>query len=107
MVHHLEAVFEDGILRPTEPLALAEHQRVKVTIDDLAPLRVEEVAEMAWLEAHGNEFIGQWVALDGDRLVAHGADALSVREEARRQGVQVPLMHRPSARNEDPQAFWI
>jgi predicted DNA-binding antitoxin AbrB/MazE fold protein len=32
----VEAVYERGVLRPLEPLALAESQRVKVTISEAA-----------------------------------------------------------------------
>ena len=42
--------------------------------------------EGAWIEAHRDEYLGQWVALDGDRLIAHGSDAKKVYEEARIQG---------------------
>ena len=35
MVRQLEAVFEQGVLRPLEPLFLAEKQRVLVMIADL------------------------------------------------------------------------
>ncbi|HVY93269.1 MAG TPA: antitoxin family protein [Bryobacteraceae bacterium] len=34
MVKTLSAVYEDGVLKLTEPLALSEHQRVSVTISD-------------------------------------------------------------------------
>ena len=34
MSRHLEAVFENGIFRPLQPVRLAEHQRVIVTIDE-------------------------------------------------------------------------
>ena len=109
MVRHLEAVFEDGVLRPVEPLSLPQHQHVMVTIDDAPPVPAsgERVGELTWLKTHGQGYIGQWVALEGNRLVAHGADARSVRDEARRLGVQVPLMHRPSGTEAEPQAFWI
>ena len=107
MVRQLEAVFEDGLLRPVEPLSLQQHQRVMVTIDDGPWLPAAGSAEMAWLKAHGHEYAGQWVALVGDRLVAHGADARPVRDEARRRGFAVPLMHRPSEAETGPQAFWI
>ena len=33
MAIHLEAVYEQGVLRPLEPLALAEHQQVRVTVE--------------------------------------------------------------------------
>jgi len=34
MTRHVEAVYEHGVLRPLEPLSLAESQRVKLTISD-------------------------------------------------------------------------
>jgi predicted Zn-dependent protease len=48
--------------------------------------------ERAWINAHRDEYLGQWVALDGDRLVAHGTDARSVYDEARSSGVSVPYL---------------
>ena len=36
MTRHVEAVYEHGVLRPLEPLSLAESQRVKVTITDMS-----------------------------------------------------------------------
>lgn len=48
--------------------------------------------ERAWLDAHRDEYLGQWVALAGDRLIAHGADARSVYDEARSRGVSVPYL---------------
>lgn len=34
MTHQVEAVYENGVLRPLEPLSLKEHQKVSVTISD-------------------------------------------------------------------------
>src|SRR5580658_6077147 len=94
MVRELEAVFENGLLRPLEPLSLAEQQRVHVTISDIpAPEEVNHrYAEQDWLAAHELEYAGQWVALDGDTLLSHGSDAHAVRDEARRKGVHLPLL---------------
>ena len=36
MIHEVDAVYEHGVLRPLEPLALTELQRVKLTISDAA-----------------------------------------------------------------------
>ena len=36
MTKTLSAVYENGMLRPSEPLPLAEHQRVSVTVSDTA-----------------------------------------------------------------------
>ena len=48
--------------------------------------------ERAWIKAHRDEYLGQWVALDGDHLVAHGTDAKKVYEEAREQGIKAPYL---------------
>ena len=41
MTRQVEAVYENGVLRPLEPLSLAEHQHVTVTVTDVSddPLR--------------------------------------------------------------------
>ena len=36
MTREVEAVYEKGMLRPLEPLPLAEHQHVKVTVSELS-----------------------------------------------------------------------
>jgi hypothetical protein len=48
--------------------------------------------ERAWIEAHREEFLDQWVALDGGHLVAHGTDARTVYDQARSQGVDSPYL---------------
>jgi len=101
MVQQLEAVFEQGVLRPLEPLSLTENQHVLVTISDIkAPeetsARVEEPSarrdEREWLSIHSSEYRGQWVALQGNVLLSHGPRAQAVLDEARRKGVQRPLL---------------
>lgn len=32
----VEVVYEDGVLKPSQPLALQEHERVQITIDNAA-----------------------------------------------------------------------
>ncbi|MDX1969364.1 MAG: DUF5678 domain-containing protein [Planctomycetaceae bacterium] len=50
----------------------------------------ESVAE--WLQAHSREYAGQWIALDGDRLVSHGPRSEDVFAAARFEGVQMPYV---------------
>jgi predicted DNA-binding antitoxin AbrB/MazE fold protein len=143
MVRQLDAVFEEGVLRPLEPLVLVEHQRVRLTIEELADngpgglsaieeladngpgglSAIEELApngpdglcalddqpimppenasfgerrlrheELLWLAREAKPYAGQWVALSGSRLVAHGSDAATVRAAARASGVERPLL---------------
>ena len=111
MVRHLEAVFEDGVLRPIEPLSLPERQHVRVTIDDSAPVAAEEInhryAEQAWLGAHAREYIGQWVAIEGGNLVSHGPNPVPVRDEALSRGVACPFVVRIPLDFGGPAAGWL
>ena len=52
---------------------------------------IDRTREIKWINDHGDDYPGEWVALDGDRLLAHGVDAKQVFAEADRSGVQRPL----------------
>ena len=52
----------------------------------------DQAKEQAWLEEHQQEYIGQWVVLDGDRLVGHGADPRPLVTQARAEGVETPFV---------------
>jgi len=41
MLITLSAIYEDGVLRPLEPLPLAEHQQVRVTVSDVSADRAD------------------------------------------------------------------
>jgi len=45
-----------------------------------------------WLAEHRHEYIGQWIVLDGDRLVGHGKDPKLIVEQARSEGVRFPFV---------------
>ncbi len=62
--------------------------------------------ERAWVEAHRDEYLGQWVALDGDQLLAHGTDAKKVYEAARAQGVEIPYIDRVEPKVEAFMGGW-
>lgn len=59
-----------------------------------------------WLKEHRDEYVGQWVALEGDRLLASGRDGRAVYEAARAAGVRAPLVTRVEGRDELPFAGW-
>lgn len=111
----MEAVYEHGVLRPLEPLQLAEHQRVRLTLDDAAPAPLvrpsaeppqERKAEMEWLAQPSALYAGQWVALDGVTLLAHGPRLAAVQHTARATGVSEPLFAHIPAANEPPFGGW-
>ena len=62
--------------------------------------------EHAWLEQHRDEYLGQWVALDGDRLLAHGTEAKEVYDTARASGVKVPFMEQITPNLEPYMGGW-
>ena len=73
------------------------------TRDRRVPLIVENAdfsQEMKWLGEHKAEYAGQWVALKGERLIAHGASAKEVYTAADAAGVEMPLV----TRMDDPTA---
>ncbi|HMV47494.1 MAG TPA: DUF5678 domain-containing protein [Blastocatellia bacterium] len=59
--------------------------------------------EMQWLIDHARAYAGQWVALDGDRLIAHGPDAKEVYAAANADGAYLPLV----TQVEDPDKIFI
>ncbi len=62
--------------------------------------------EMRWLSEHEAEYAGQWLALDGDRLVSRGEDMKAVFAEAEAQGVGNPFMAYAES-NEPAMGGWL
>ncbi len=48
--------------------------------------------ERKWISQHRAQYRGQFVALAGDQLLAHGTDEGEVIDQARRAGVQAPFV---------------
>ena len=56
MTRSLQAVYENGVLRPLEPLALKEHQQVTVTVSDQEGDWLD-TAFLRYLEAEADESV--------------------------------------------------
>jgi hypothetical protein len=50
----------------------------------------DHTPRLKWMEEHEAEYAGQYIALDGDRLVAHGADPNEVFAALRAAAPPVP-----------------
>jgi Family of unknown function (DUF5678) len=53
--------------------------------------------ELEWRRDHWSAlrpYNGQWVALEGERIVAHGRSLTEVVDEARKQGIATPYVFR-------------
>ena len=115
MIRQLEAVYEHGMLRPLQPLTLPENQLVRLTLEEQTPpatstmpiLPVNNRAkELEWLATESGPYAGQWVALDGNRLIAHGNELAVVSAAARAAGVDKPLLTHLASADELPFGGW-
>jgi predicted DNA-binding antitoxin AbrB/MazE fold protein len=43
----VEAVYENGVLKPVQPLPLKEHETVRVTVEEKQPSLAERIAALA------------------------------------------------------------
>ena len=60
--------------------------------------------EHAWCRSHVDElraFSGEWVILEGERIVGHGKDPAALIPEARRQGIKIPYIFHIGEANEN------
>ena len=58
--------------------------------------------ENEWLRNHRDEYAGQWVALDGEKLIASGDDLKEVVKTARSLGAPEALMLQVESRDALP-----
>jgi hypothetical protein len=80
--------------RLLDQLEQAERKSPKSTLDKrVPPIPVPDSArEMRWITDHQREYAGQWVALDGDRLIAHGPNHDEVWAAAEADGAYLPMI---------------
>jgi hypothetical protein len=53
---------------------------------------------LQWIEDHKEEYDGQWVVLDVNKLVSSGTDSKIVYDEARAKGYKSPFLKRIKAK---------
>ncbi len=69
--------------------AEAETENGKNIEDDEAKRR-----QLEWLKTNREKYAGQYVALDGDKLVGHGATIREAHEQAKQNGVKSAFLVR-------------
>ena len=62
----------------------------------------DDTREMNWIEEHKHEYAGQWVALDGDRLIAASSIQQEVWDAVKADPATLPLVHRISSPDDLP-----
>jgi hypothetical protein len=90
---------EEAILETVRRLPLAKQEEVLRFADGLqrgaagrmVPCR-DRTKEMKWIDENRAAYAGQWVAVEGDGLIAAGIDPLKVFAAAKAEGVRIPFV---------------
>jgi hypothetical protein len=103
----------EQILEEARQLPADEQRRLRAALNALAsngdtqPAYRTNEQERAWVEAHRDEYLGQWVAVECDRLVAHGTSPREVYLAARDAGIEVPYIVRVENPQEPFTGGWL
>ena len=91
----LEEAIMDKVRR-LPPAKQEEVLRFADGLQDSAKARIvasrDRTLEMKWIDLNRSAFADQWVAVEGDRLIAAGNDPLKVFAAAKQEGIQVPFV---------------
>lgn len=92
----------DQIIKSIEQLPASEQERIRRWLDEKGTSNgVEDgslthanrsAKSLSWLQENRKKYSGQWVALDGDRLIASGPTAKEVYFKAKAEGVEIPFV---------------
>jgi hypothetical protein len=90
---------EEAILdkvRRLPPAKQEEVLRFANGLHDGAKARVvpsrDRTMEVKWIDSNRAAYADQWVAVEGDRLVAAGSDPLKVFAAAKEEGIPIPFV---------------
>jgi Family of unknown function (DUF5678) len=104
----LEQIIEEARKLPAE-----QQRRLRTALENATsdagakPSHRMMEREHAWIEKHRNEYLGQWVALEGDNLIAHGSNPRQVYLAARAAGIAVPYVERVEKRADFYTGGWL
>lgn len=86
-IHNLPNVERGKIRKILEQEKLEKRKEVDGQIERFK-------AAEKWLKENRAEYLGQWVCLYGDKLIAHGTNALEVHRTAKEAGIESPYLVR-------------
>jgi|ERR1700752_25804 len=92
----------DQIIKSIEQLPATEQERIRRWLEDKAASNSQgdsseananrSAKSIIWLRENREKYLGQWVALDGDRMIASGPTAKEVYSKAKAEGVEIPFV---------------
>jgi hypothetical protein len=103
----------EQLIEQAKKLPAAEQRRLRLELENLDEhlLRqagsVDTAKERKWIAEHRQEYIGEWVALDGDQMIAHGSNAREVYLAALQAGFDSPYMDRVEKLDEPFVGGWL
>ena len=86
-IHSLPNSEQEKIRKTLEKEKREKEEKLKVE------LKLYKKAKQ-WIEEHREEYMNQWVCLEGDQLISHGMDGLEVHRKAKEAGIDAPFMVR-------------
>ena len=99
-----QIINEARALSPVEKVKLRQELDRELVPEGAAPSRA---AETAWVDEHRNEYLAQWVAVEGNKLIAHGTNPREVYLAARAAGITTPFIVRVHKREEPFTGGWL
>ena len=92
----------DQIIKSIAKLPAPEQERIRRWLEEKGATNGEGQGSQAhanrsarslrWLHENREKYAGQWVALNGDRLMASGPTAKEVYSKAKAEGVEIPFV---------------
>ena len=92
----------DEIIKSIAQLPAAEQERIHRWLQEKGATNEEGQGSQAhanrsarslrWLHENREKYPWQWVALDGDRLIANGPTAKEVYSKAKAEGIEIPFV---------------
>src|ERR1051325_4844613 len=92
----------DQIIKSIEQLPAPEQERVRRWLNEKrathgkgqnSQAHINRSAKsLRWLHENREKYRWQWVALDGDRLIANGPTAKGVYSKAKAEGFEIPFV---------------
>ena len=102
----------DQIIKSIEQLPEPEQKRIRRWLDEKGLSNGEantsqgdanrSAKSLRWLHENREKYLGQWVALDGDRLIASGSTAKEVYSKAKAESVEIPFVELVTERESVP-----
>ena len=92
----------DQIIKSIAQLPAAEQEKIRQWLEEKGATNREgpdsqahanrSAKSLRWLHQNRQKYSGQWVALNGDRLMASGPTAKEVYSKAKAEGIAIPFV---------------